>query len=451
MEQARVGSAMIFLLLAFLSEVSASISQQQQQQCGGASSAEVRAGFWLPSSSHYSPLGSIDTSLYSHLYYSSLSIDETRCAVAPPSSGEESSILSNFSSSIKSSGGGFAVKTILSIGTDEFREDVSNAAFSRMASEKNLRRAFINSSIELARANGFDGLDLAWRFPATQLDMENLGDLLAEWRAEIMEDSTTRSTEPLLLTATVYFSNHLFGMADTNLNYPIDDMSSSLDWVNIITFSLHKNSNVTTADAPLYDKDSHFSASYGVISWLDAGLPPCKLVMGIPLFGRSWFLRNKDKNGLGAPTAAAGTKQRKSNQIGVIAYAEIEEYLKSQSVFVTHDNQSVADYFYSGDLWVSFDSAVVVQEKVEFVAKSQLLGYFLSTISFDDSNYTLSKQASQSWNQYHVSSYAQGSFGIMQEGAIIQDLHASTGSPSSWYSKTLSYLLLSIILVLEVL
>jgi chitinase len=339
----------------------------------------------------------------------------------------------------------------LSIGTDEFREDVSNAAFSRMASEKNLRRAFINSSIELARANGFDGLDLAWRFPATQLDMENLGDLLAEWRAEIMEDSTTRSTEPLLLTATVYFSNHLFGMADTNLNYPIDDMSSSLDWVNIITFSLHKNSNVTTADAPLYDKDSHFSASYGVISWLDAGLPPCKLVMGIPLFGRSWFLRNKDKNGLGAPTAAAGTKQRKSNQIGVIAYAEIEEYLKSQSVFVTHDNQSVADYFYSGDLWVSFDSAVVVQEKVEFVAKSQLLGYFLSTISFDDSNYTLSKQASQSWNQYHVSSYAQGSFGIMQEGAIIQDLHASTGSPSSWYSKTLSYLLLSIILVLEVL
>jgi chitinase len=32
---------------------------------------------------------------------------------------------------------------------------------------------------------------------------------------------------------------------------------------------------------------------------------------------------------LGSPTAATGTKQRKSNQTGIIAYAEIEEYLNS--------------------------------------------------------------------------------------------------------------------------
>uniref|UniRef100_A0A0D9XRX8 GH18 domain-containing protein n=1 Tax=Leersia perrieri TaxID=77586 RepID=A0A0D9XRX8_9ORYZ len=432
-------SLAMFFLVAFLSEVSLSISQQQ---CGGASEG-VRAGYWLPSASHYSPLSSINTSLYSHLYYSSLSIDETRSAVALPS-GEESSILSDFSNSVKSSGN-FAIKTFLSIGTNEYKEDVSNAAFSRMAGDRNLRKVFINSSIELARANGFDGLDLSWRFPATQMDMENLGDLLAEWRAAIMEESGKTSSDPLLLTATVYFSNHLFDMPDSNLNYPIDDMSNNLDWVNILTFGMHKNSNITIADAPLYDKDSHFSASYGVTSWLDAGLPPCKLVMGIPLFGKSWFLRNKDKNGLGAPTAAAGTKQRKSNQTGVIAYAEIEEYLKSQSVSVTHDNQSVADYFYSGDLWVSFDSALVVQDKIEFVVKSQLLGYFLWTISFDDSNCTLSKQASLSWNQYHDTSYEQGGFGIMQAGAVMQDLHASTGSPRSWYSKTLSYLLSTIL------
>ncbi|XP_006662929.3 nod factor hydrolase protein 1-like [Oryza brachyantha] len=440
MEQACTSLALIFLL-AFLSGVSVSTSQHQ---CDGAP-AGVRAGYWLPSSSHYSPLSSINTSLYSHLYYSSLSIDERSSTVARPP-GEESYILSTFSSSIKSTGN-LAVKIILSVGTDEYKEDVSNAAFSRMAADRNLRKMFINSSIELARANGFDGLDLAWRFPSTQMDMENLGVLLAEWRAAILDESGSTSSEPLLLTATVYFSNHLFDMSDSNLNYPIEDMSNNLDWVNILTFGLHKNSNITTADAPLYDKDSHFSASYGVISWLDAGLPPCKLVMGIPLFGRSWFLRNKDKNGLGAPTAAAGTKQRKSNQTGIIAYAEIEDYLKSQSVFVTHDNQSVADYFYSGDLWVTFDSALVVQEKIEFVVKSQLLGYFLWAISFDDLNCTLSKQASVSWGQYHDSSYAQGVLGIMQEGAVIQDLHASTGSPTSWYSKTISCLLSTILLL----
>jgi chitinase len=66
---------------------------------------------------------------------------------------------------------------------------------------------------------------------------------------------------------------------------------------------------------------------------------------------------------LGSPTAAAGTKQRKSNQTGIIAYAETEEYPNSESTVVTFDNQSVAEYFYNGDLWVSFDGAQVVQQK----------------------------------------------------------------------------------------
>lgn len=380
----------IISLAGFLSVVSASAPQQQ---CGGnGGPAEVRVGYWSPSSSHYSPVSSIDASLYTHLYYSSVSIDEASYAVAvAPQPTEEGSLLAAFSGTVKS--GSPSTKTVLSIGTNEYRVDASNAAFSKMASDKDLRGVFINSSVELARANGFDGLDLSWILPVTQMDMENLGVLLAEWRARITEESVTNSlSAPLLLTATVYFSNHLFDMPDGNLDYPIDDISDNLDWANIITFGFHGDSSVTTADAPLYDKSSHFSVSYGVISWLDAGVPPCKLVMGIPLFGRSWFLRNKAKNGLGSPTAAAGTKQRKSNQTGIIAYAETEEYLNSEGTVVTYDNKSVTEYFYNGDLWVSFDGAQVVQQKLEFAARSQLLGYFLWTVGFDDSNSTISKK-----------------------------------------------------------
>jgi chitinase len=388
-------------LVEFLSVTSASASTSQQQ-CGGRGPAQagVRAGYWSPSSSRYSPVSSIDTSLYTHLYYSSVSIDETSYAVAPPPT-DESSLLAAFSSTVKS--GSPSVKTILSIGTDEYKVDVSNAAFSRMASDKDLRGVFVNSSVALARANGFDGMDLSWIFPDTQTDMENLGVLLAEWRARIVEESATNSlSPPLLLTATLYFSNHLFCMPDSNLDYPIDDISNNLDWANILTFGFHGGSNVTTVDAPLYDTTSHFSVSYGVISWLDAGVPPCKLVMGIPLFGRSWFLRNKARNGIGSPTAAAGTKQRKSNQTGIIAYAEVEDYMNSANTVVTYDNESVAEYFCNGDLWVTFDSAQVVQQKLEFAVRSQLLGYFLWTIGFDDSNSTISKQGQYLLNSANI-------------------------------------------------
>ncbi|KAF8649490.1 hypothetical protein HU200_064299 [Digitaria exilis] len=376
-------------LVEFLPGISASTPQQQCADNAG-SHAGVRGGYWSPSSSRYSPVSSIDASIYTHLYYSSVSIDETSYAVAPPPA-EESSQLAAFSSTVKS--GSPSIKTILSIGTNEYKVDVSNAAFSRMASDKYLRGVFINSSMELARANGFDGLDLSWIFPATQMDMENLGVLLAEWRARVM---------PLLLTATLYFSNHLFDLPDSNLDYPVDDISNNLDWANILTFGFHGGSNVTTFDAPLYDTTSHFSVSYGVISWLDAGVPPCKLVMGIPLFGRSWFLRNKTKNGIRSPTAAAGTKQRKSNLTGIIAYAEVEEYMDSASTVITYDNQSVAEYFYNGDIWVCFDSAQVVQHKLEFAARSRLLGYFLWTIGFDDSNSTVSQQGQQLLNLANI-------------------------------------------------
>lgn len=440
--------AWFIVSLAELASVVSASAWQQQQQCaygGRTSDAGVRAGYWSSSWSRNSPVSSIDASLYTHLYYSSVSIDVTSYAVAAPPAEEEEPLLAAFSSTIKSRSP--SVKTVLSIGTDEYDVDVSNAAFSRMASDKNLRGVFINSSVELARANGFDGLDLSWIFPATEADMENLGVLLAEWRARISEESMSTTTnsssaaEPLLLTATLYFSNHLFGMPDSNLDYPVHDISDSLDWANILTFGFHGGSNVTAADAPLYDKSSHLSVSYGVISWLDAGVPPCKLVVGMPLFGRSWFLRNKAKNGLGSPAAAAGTKQRKSNQTGIIAYAEIEEYLNSQGTVASYDDQSVAQYFYNGDLWVSFDSARVVQQKLEFAARSQLLGYFLWTVGFDDANSTISKQASESWHQY-----AQGGFGTMHAGGTNQYVAFSSSSAplvGSWYSKTLGYLLLS--------
>lgn len=126
----------------------------------------MRAGYWSPSSSRYTPVSSIDASLYTHLYYSSVSIDEASYAVAPQPTEEEGSLLAAFSGTVKS--GSPSTKTMLSIGTNEYRVDASNAAFSRMASDKDLRAVFINSSVELARANGFDGLDLSWIFPVTQ-------------------------------------------------------------------------------------------------------------------------------------------------------------------------------------------------------------------------------------------------------------------------------------------
>jgi chitinase len=365
----------LFISLLILSIISLSSSQEQ---C--ANSNQVRAGYWLSNSNHYSPLSSINTSLYTHLYYCSISVDYNQATISLPSSNEVP-IFMKFSSTLKSTNP--SLKTLVSV--------FATTQFSSIISDKNRREKFIDSAIQLARANGFDGLDLSWQFPSSSADMPNLAELLTEWRSKIDEENQA-SLPALLLTATLYFSNHIFDMPDQNLDYPIEALSYNLDWANILSFGFRKTTNVTIYDASLYDMTSHYSVSYGIISWVDAGLPPCKIVMGLPLFGRSWILRNKAKNGLGSPVVAAGLKQKMSNHTGLMAYSEIANISKDSSITVSFNNKSVAAYLFTGSMWVSFDSSEVVQEKVMFALRYRLLGYFLWPISFDDLDYSVSGQ-----------------------------------------------------------
>ncbi|XP_020245804.1 chitinase-3-like protein 1 isoform X1 [Asparagus officinalis] len=416
MEKLPFSQLLVPILLTFV-HLSAS-----QKQC--TSPPAVRAGFWLSNSNHYSSLSNVSSSLYTHLHYYSLSINETTFTVSVPPQ-DQLPLLVNFSACVKSDNP--SIKTLLSIATDDHRINSSNAAFSTMVADKTLRSAFISSTIELANGHGFDGLDLAWQFPSSMSDMANLALLLSEWRAAV--NNTAEDSSPsLLLTATVYFSGHVFDGPTDDLDYPASAISENLDWVNALCFGYHKtNELITAADAPLYDKTTHLSTSYCIESWLDAGIPPCKLVMGIPLFGRSWYLKNKEKNGLGAQAVAAGPREKLSNRTGVIAYFEIKQILKETTPSLSYDNRTVSSYFHNGGLWVSFDSLQVVDEKIKFSLRNKLLGYFLWPISFDDSNHTISKKASGAWQI--ASASGEGKLGY-EEAPSPQELNAQDLAPT---------------------
>ncbi|KAJ4762312.1 Chitinase-like protein [Rhynchospora pubera] len=360
-------SILLFLLL--FSVVTLVFSTPQQNQCN-LPNQPIRAGFYLSNSNHYPSISSINPSLYTHLYYTSISSD--------------TSSLSIFSPTLKSKDP--SLKTLLSLTPDTlvFVEDDD----------------FLNSTVETVLANGFDGLDLMLQYPISRSEVINFAVLIRRFHIRLNDES-----RPLLLTATVYFSNHIFDGPSGGLDYPTSIISSDLDWINVASFGFYNSTNVTVFDAPLYDKSSHFSASYGITSWIDAGVPPCKLVMGLPLYGRSYVLKNKSKNSLGAPVVADGPKQRVSNHTGMMAYSEIEGLLLDNDAVFVYDNTTVASYFYSGDMWVSFDGVDVIKEKIEFTSKYRLQGFFLWPINYDNSNYTVSTLASEAWIERFSSCY----------------------------------------------
>ena len=384
------------LAIAMAAVVSLSLAAPSAPAPG--STATVRAGFYLAAAARLSPLDALDASLYTHLYYSALAVHPTTRKLALPADPDQAGLLAAFSPALKSRNR--ALRTLLSVGAGAGAGvagiagagSQTDPSFATMAADPASRAAFFAAAVALARGSGFDGLDVAWRFPASAVEMADFGFLVCEWRAA--------APPRFLLTATVYFSSHVFDAPQPGVDYPSEAVARCLDWVNVVAFGLRaRGAGATAFDAPLYDRASHFSASYGVVSWIDAGVPAGKLVMGLPLYGRSWFLRNKANRCVGAPVVAAGPKQRGSNATGVMSYAEVQKLAAAGgggggprcAVTTTYDNASVASYLSVGDVWVAFDGAAVVAEKLAFAARRGLLGYFLWPVNYDDANLTVSR------------------------------------------------------------
>jgi len=119
-----------------------------------------------------------------------------------------------------------------------------------MASNSKNRKAFIDSSIDIARKKDFYGLDLAWEYPSNDVEMANFGKLVKEWRAAVVEESDRTNQLPLLLTAAVYYSPDYYGE-----EYPVQAIADNLDFVNIMAYDFYGPgwSPVTGPPAALFD------------------------------------------------------------------------------------------------------------------------------------------------------------------------------------------------------
>ncbi|KAI3821737.1 hypothetical protein L1987_09309 [Smallanthus sonchifolius] len=165
-----------------------------------------------------------------------------------------------------------------------------------MASQPYSRSTFINSTIKVARDYGFDGVDLDWEFPSNESDMSNLGLLFNEWREALEHEADITKRARLVLTSAVYY--------DTN---------------------------------------------FGIGSWIQGGVPPEKIVMGLPLYGPTWSLENPNINTVGAPTTGTGPGS------GLLVYSQVIDFNRNNNATIVFDNTRISYYSYAGDSWVSYD------------------------------------------------------------------------------------------------
>ena len=112
--------------------------------------------------------------------------------------------------------------------------------------------------------------------------------------------------------------------------------------------------------------------------WLENGASPSKLVVGVPLYGRSFTLDNPANNGVGA-RARDGAPGRYTEEEGFLAYFEFCQDFTSR-VHVPN----VGPYAFRGDQWASFDDENIIREKAQWIQNQGLAGAMVWAIDLDE-------------------------------------------------------------------
>jgi len=256
------------------------------------------------------------------------------------------------------------LKTMLSIGGWTWSTNFPSAA-STDANRKN----FAKTSVTLMKDWGFDGIDIDWEYPADATQASNMVLLLQAVRAEM--DSYSRQ----------YANNYHFQLSiaapaglDNVNKLQLKQLGQVLDHVNLMAYDYAGSWSTTSGhDANLYNVNAGstpFNTDAAVTAYLAGGIPANKLVLGMPIYGRSF----EQTNGIGQPFNGIGQADQShgSWEAGVWDY----KALPKSGATMTCDNAAVACYSYDANAkeLISFDTPDIIKTKVQYLQSKGLGG-----------------------------------------------------------------------------
>ena len=154
-------------------------------------------------------------------------------------------------------------------------------AFSPLAASPSARARFVSEITAFCLANGYDGVDLDWEYPANASDRENLTLLVREIRAY-----WNQYAPRLVLTMTI-------GATDWSArNFDVAALHPLLDWLGVMTYCYYGSwSGMSGHNAPLYanplDPMKAGAADQSLREYFHGvrGVPYEKMTLGIPFYG----------------------------------------------------------------------------------------------------------------------------------------------------------------------
>lgn len=254
------------------------------------------------------------------------------------------------------------LKTLLSIGGFTYSQQ---GKFSRFAGSQQGRRQFASSAVKLLADWGMDGLDIDWEHPQNAAEAQHLTALLAEVRAALDNYAAQNSQKyHYLLTVASSAGQEHYNKLD------LKAMDRYVDAWHLMAYDYAGTWDETTGHQANLRRGADkspgvkFSTDQAVDDYARAGVSASKIVLGIPLYGRSFG----NTDGLGRPFAGSG----KGARDGVVLYRDLDR--PGASVEVDGVVGAAWSYDPKTRELVSYDNAASTKLKAEYVQSKGLGG-----------------------------------------------------------------------------
>ncbi len=258
------------------------------------------------------------------------------------------------------------LKILLAVGGWAWSDYFSNAALTDSS-----RARFARTAVNLLQKHNLDGLDIDWEYPGQPEqdnvyrpeDKKNFTLLLHTVRRHLDElgqrDGRTGDDRYLLTIAAGADADFVKHTNMVAAHQP-------LDFVNLMTYDFHGSwaphtGHLANLYPPAEPDTVQRSAAAAVDLFVKASVPPHKLVLGVPFYGRSWTGVEPKNDGLYQPYDASS---------GSFSYDTLANHLAEWSGFTRQwDEAAQAPTLWNADssLVITYETPRSLRAKAHFV------------------------------------------------------------------------------------
>jgi chitinase len=261
------------------------------------------------------------------------------------------------------------LRILISVGGWTWSNNFSDAALTAES-----RRRFTASAIEFVRRHDIDGVDIDWEYPGLRgndnvhrpEDKANFTAMMTELRHALDAEGRARNRRYLLTFAAGAFPDFI-------VSTEMDKVQAVVDFVNLMTYDFRTSDPIAGHHANLYLHPADTkkrSVDSAVREFIAAGVPPAKLVVGVPFYGRAWAGVQGDGTGPYQPGS------RPTERIDT-TYGAMSTTLIDRDGFVRMwDSQAQAPYLWNKDTrtFISYDDPQSLRLKCGYIREHGLGG-----------------------------------------------------------------------------